>query len=49
MGFAREVSNRVVFMDEGLILEEAHPDDFFLNPKHERARQFLKEVLSPMH
>ncbi|MBP7528628.1 MAG: amino acid ABC transporter ATP-binding protein [Syntrophorhabdaceae bacterium] len=49
MGFAREVSNRIVFMDEGLILEEAHPDDFFLNPKHERARQFLKEVLSPMH
>jgi len=49
MGFAREVSNRVVFMDEGLILEEAHPEDFFLNPKHERARQFLKEVLSPMH
>lgn len=49
MGFAREVSNRVVFMDEGLILEEAHPDEFFLNPKHERARQFLKEVLSPMH
>jgi polar amino acid transport system ATP-binding protein len=49
MGFAREVSNRVVFMDEGLILEEAHPDDFFLNPRHERARQFLKEVLSPMH
>lgn len=49
MGFASEVSDRVVFMDEGEILEEAHPRDFFKNPKHERAQQFLKEVLSPMH
>ncbi len=49
MGFASEVSDRVVFMDEGEILEEAHPKDFFKNPKHERAQQFLKEVLSPMH
>jgi polar amino acid transport system ATP-binding protein len=49
MGFAREVSNRVVFMDYGQILEEAHPEEFFKNPKHERAKQFLKEILSPMH
>jgi polar amino acid transport system ATP-binding protein len=49
MGFARQVSHRVVFMDEGTILEEARPDEFFLAPKHERAKQFLRKVLSPMH
>jgi polar amino acid transport system ATP-binding protein len=49
MGFAREVSNRVVFIDYGVILEEAEPAEFFRNPKHERVKQFLKEVLSPMH
>jgi polar amino acid transport system ATP-binding protein len=49
MGFAREVSNRVVFIDYGVILEEAEPAEFFRNPKHDRAKQFLKEVLSPMH
>jgi polar amino acid transport system ATP-binding protein len=49
MGFAREVSNRVVFIDYGVILEEAEPSEFFRNPKHDRAKQFLKEVLSPMH
>jgi polar amino acid transport system ATP-binding protein len=49
MGFAREVSNRVIFIDYGVILEEAEPAEFFRNPKHDRAKQFLKEVLSPMH
>ena len=49
MGFAREVSHRVVFIDHGTILEEAKPEEFFLHPKHERAKQFLKQVLSPMH
>jgi polar amino acid transport system ATP-binding protein len=49
MGFAREVSDRVIFMDYGEILEEAQPEEFFKNPKHERAQQFLKEILSPMH
>ncbi len=49
MGFAREVCDRVVFMDEGVILEEAKPDIFFRKPKHERAQQFLKQVLSPLH
>jgi polar amino acid transport system ATP-binding protein len=36
-------------MDEGAILEEADPAEFFRQPKHERAQQFLKQVLSPMH
>jgi polar amino acid transport system ATP-binding protein len=49
MGFAREVSHRIVFIDEGIILEEAAPADFFRNPQHDRTRQFLKQVLSPMH
>ena len=45
MGFAKEVCNRVVFMDEGEILEENTPQEFFSNPKTKRAQQFLKEVL----
>jgi polar amino acid transport system ATP-binding protein len=49
MGFAREVADRVVFMDHGVILEEAEPEAFFLNPQHDRAKQFLKQLLSPMH
>jgi len=49
MGFAREVSHRIAFIDFGVILEEAKPEEFFKNPKHERAQQFLKQVLSPMH
>ena len=49
MGFAREVSHRVVFIDHGVILEEAQPEEFFKNPQHERAKQFLKQILSPMH
>jgi len=48
MGFAREVADRVIFMDYGVILEEGAPDDFFNNPRHERAQVFLKEILSPM-
>jgi polar amino acid transport system ATP-binding protein len=49
MGFAREVSSRVVFIDQGAVLEDAAPAEFFLSPKHARAQQFLKQVLSPMH
>ena len=49
MGFAREVAHRVVFMDHGVILEEAKPEEFFKNPQHDRAKQFLKQLLSPMH
>lgn len=48
MGFAREVAHRVVFMDAGTILEEAPPEEFFNNPKHERAKQFLNQLLTPM-
>jgi polar amino acid transport system ATP-binding protein len=48
MGFAREVADRVVFIDFGKIIEEATPEEFFNNPKSDRARQFLKQVLTPM-
>ena len=48
MGFAREVAHRVAFMDEGVVLEEATPEDFFLRPQHERAKQFLRQLLTPM-
>lgn len=44
MGFAREVADRVIFVDHGQIIEEGTPEDFFKNPKHERAKQFLKQV-----
>jgi general L-amino acid transport system ATP-binding protein len=46
MGFAREVADRIVFFDQGRIVEEAHPDVFFRNPTHERARAFLGQILS---
>jgi polar amino acid transport system ATP-binding protein len=49
MGFASEVADRVAFIDFGVILEEAPPQEFFRNPRHERTKLFLKEVLSPMH
>ena len=45
MGFAREVSDRVVFMYDGAILEEGSPKEIFTNPKHDRTRQFLQSVL----
>ena len=45
MGFAREVARRVVFMDEGMIVEEAAPDEFFTAPKTERAKAFLSKIL----
>ena len=46
MGFARRVSHRVVFMDEGQIVEENTPEAFFAAPKSERTRQFLSKILS---
>jgi polar amino acid transport system ATP-binding protein len=46
MGFAREVANRVVFMDEGKIIEVAPPNDFFTNPQTERGKYFLKSILT---
>ena len=45
MGFAREMADRVVFMDEGVILEEGTPDQIFETPKEERTRIFLKRIL----
>ena len=45
MGFAKEVCNRVVFMDEGMILEENDPESFFASPKTDRAKKFIQEVL----
>ncbi len=45
MGFAREVADRIVFMDEGLIVEEGAPEHFFTNPTHERTKLFLSKIL----
>src|SRR5437868_926034 len=45
MGFARQVAHRVVFMDEGQILEVAPPSEFFASPQHARAKAFLGDVL----
>lgn len=45
MGFAREVGDRVIFMDGGLIIEENKPKDLFENPQHERTKAFLSKVL----
>jgi len=45
MGFAREVAHRIVFMDAGQIVESGPPEDFFLNPKEERTRQFISKIL----
>ena len=45
MGFAREVADRVLLMDGGLILEDGPPAEFFGNPRHERTRAFLSRVL----
>ena len=45
MGFAREVANRVMFMDGGNFVEEAAPEEFFANPKNERLKVFLSKVL----
>jgi polar amino acid transport system ATP-binding protein len=47
MGFAREVADRILFMDEGQILESATPTDFFQRPQHLRAQQFLADLRSP--
>ncbi len=45
MGFAKEVANRVIFIDEGIIMEENEPKEFFENPKNERLKGFLSKVL----
>jgi len=46
MGFAREVANSVVFMDEGQIIEVATPDEFFTNPQTDRGKDFLSSILT---
>ena len=46
MGFAKEVGDRIVFMDHGVIIEESTPEEFFNNPKSDRAKKFLNEILS---
>jgi general L-amino acid transport system ATP-binding protein len=45
MGFARQVANRVIFMDQGQIVEANTPDEFFRNPQHERTKLFLSQIL----
>ena len=45
MGFAREVADRVFFIDEGIILEQGTPAELFGNPQHERTKSFLSKVL----
>jgi general L-amino acid transport system ATP-binding protein len=45
VGFAREVADRIVFMDGGLIVEEAEPETFFQNPQEERTKKFLSQIL----
>ncbi|WP_291378967.1 amino acid ABC transporter ATP-binding protein [Demequina sp.] len=46
MGFARKAADRVVFMDEGVIVEEATPEEFFTNPQSDRAKDFLSKILT---
>ena len=46
MGFARTVANRVIFMDEGQIVEQNEPEEFFNNPQNERTKLFLSQILS---
>ncbi|MCR5484312.1 MAG: amino acid ABC transporter ATP-binding protein [Clostridiales bacterium] len=45
MGFAKEVASKVLFMDEGIIMEEAEPETFFSNPQNQRTKDFLSKVL----
>jgi len=45
MGFARQVADRVIFMDEGEIVEQGTPEHFFINPNHERTKLFLSKIL----
>ena len=45
MGFARQVANRVIFMDAGQIIEQNEPEEYFLHPRHERTKLFLSQIL----
>ena len=46
LNFARNVAHRIIFMDQGRIIEDQAPDDFFNNPKSQRAKLFLDQILS---
>ncbi len=46
MGFARAAANRIIFMDYGQVIEETTPEELFINPKHERLKQFLSKILT---
>jgi general L-amino acid transport system ATP-binding protein len=46
MGFARSVADRVIFMDQGQIVEQNVPEEFFANPKNERTRDFLSKIIA---
>ena len=46
MGFARSVADRIIFMDLGEIVEESKPSEFFDNPKNERTKNFLQQILT---
>ena len=48
MGFAREVANRIVFMDAGQIIESNKPEEFFANPQHARTKLFLSQILQAL-
>ena len=48
MGFARTVADRVIFMGDGVIIEEGRPAELFSQPQHERTRKFLQSVLNPI-
>jgi polar amino acid transport system ATP-binding protein len=45
MGFAREVGTHLVFMDQGVVVEEGRPTEVFANPRHDRTRAFLSRIL----
>lgn len=45
MGFARQVADRVLFVDQGKILEDTTPEQLFTNPQHERTKEFLAKIL----
>ena len=46
MGFAKSVATKVLFMNEGIILEENNPEEFFSHPRQERTKEFLSKVLN---
>ena len=46
MEFAKDVSDRVIFMDKGVIAEEGTPEDIFVHPKEERTKEFLSRILN---